>query len=74
MQSKKDKLVHAKLGGKSNSKNLDNSLKNIIGYNVKLRKKEVIQDPRRVTTKNGKPAIKGHGSDGTTMMRFIKAS
>lgn len=73
-QSKQAKKIQIEVKGKKKKSSVDESIHNVIGYNVKLRKKEVIQDPRRVTTKNGKPAIKGHGSDGTGMMRFIKAS
>lgn len=42
------------------------------GFNVKLRKKEVIQNPRIVTLKNKRKAIRGVGSDGTPIFRFIK--
>ena len=44
-----------------------------IGYNVKLKKKEKIQNAKHVMTKNGRHAIKGVGSDGTIMYKFIKA-
>ena len=46
---------------------------NEIGYNVKLKKKEKILNAKHVTTKNGRHAIKGVGSDGTVMYKFIKA-
>jgi len=42
------------------------------GYNVKLGKTEVIRNPRTITTKNGRKAITGTGSDGTKIYRFIK--
>jgi len=44
----------------------------LTAFNVKLRKKEVIQNPREVTLKNGRKAIQGFGSDGTKLTRFIK--
>jgi len=44
----------------------------VTGFNVKLRKKEVIQNPRKVTLSNGRKAIAGVGSDGTKIFRFIK--
>ena len=42
------------------------------GYNVKLGRTEVIKNPRTITTKNGRKAITGTGSDGTKIYRFIK--
>ena len=44
-----------------------------IGYNVKLKTKEKIQNPKRVVLKNGRHAIAGVGSDGTKMFKFVKA-
>jgi len=44
-----------------------------MGYNVKLKRKEEIMNPKRVVLKNGRHAIKGVGSDGTVMFRFVKA-
>ena len=44
----------------------------LTAFNVKLKKKEVIQNPREVTLKNGRKAIAGFGSDGTKIFRFIK--
>ena len=41
------------------------------GYNVRLHKSEVIQNPIKIRMKNGMFAIKGHGSDGTTIHRFL---
>lgn len=43
------------------------------GYNVKLKKKEMIRNPKHVVLKNGRHAIKGIGSDGTVMFKFVKA-
>ncbi len=48
------------------------SVSDVIGYNVKLKKKEKIQNPKSVVLKNGRHAIKGVGSDGTVMFRFVK--
>ena len=45
----------------------------VTGFNVKLRKKEVIQNPREITLSNGRKAIAGVGSDGTKIFRFIKS-
>jgi len=45
----------------------------VTGFNVKLKKKEVIQNPREVTLSNGRKAIAGVGSDGTKIFRFIKS-
>jgi len=42
------------------------------GFNVKLKKIEVIQNPKIITTKNNRRAIAGIGSDGTKIFRFIK--
>jgi len=44
----------------------------VTGFNVKLGRKEAIQNPREVTLRNGRKAIKGVGSDGTPIFRFIK--
>ena len=44
---------------------------NIIGYNMKTRKKEKILDPTLVEMKNGRKAVKGKGKDGTKMFRII---
>jgi len=44
----------------------------LTAFNVKLKRKEVIQSPREVTLKNGRKAIQGVGSDGTKLTRFIK--
>jgi len=52
------KAIHAKSG--------------ITGFNVKLGKKEVIQNPREVTLSNGRKAVRGVGSDGTPIFRFVK--
>ncbi len=54
-----NKAVHAKNAG-------------LTGFNVKLQKKEVIQNPREVTFSNGRKAIRGVGSDGTPIFRIIK--
>ena len=43
----------------------------VTGFNVKLGRKEVIQNPREVTFKNGRKAIRGVGSDGTPIFRII---
>ena len=48
------------------------SLSGLTAFNVKLKKKEVIQNPKEVTLKNGRKAISGFGSDGTKIFRFIK--
>jgi len=42
------------------------------GFNVKLKKMEVIQEPEIRTLKNNRKAIVGHGSDGTPIFKFIK--
>ncbi len=54
---------------KEKKTNFDNE----IGYNVKLKKKEKILNAKHVVTKNGRHALKGVGSDGTVMYKFIKA-
>ncbi len=54
-----NKAVHAKNAG-------------LTGFNVKLKRSEVIQNPREVTFKNGRKAIRGVGSDGTPIFRIIK--
>jgi len=54
---------------KKDMKKLD--IDNLIGYNVKLKKKEKILDAKLVTMKNGRKAVKGKGSDGTGMYRII---
>lgn len=73
-QSKKAKKVQIELKKKNgngiSSKKLD--LSNVMGYNVKARKMERIQGAKIVTTKNHRKAVKGHGEDGTTIMKFIK--
>ncbi len=56
--------------GKSTSKSVSSD---IIGYNVKLKRKEKILNPKRVILKNGRHAVKGMGSDGTVMFKFVKA-
>ena len=45
----------------------------MMGYNVKLRKMDKIKNPKRVVLKNGRHAVKGVGSDGTTIFKFVKA-
>ncbi len=57
--------------GKTRSKSAL-STSDIIGYNVKLKKKEKIQNPKSVILKNGRHAVKGVGSDGTVMFKFVK--
>ncbi len=47
-------------------------LKGTTGFNVKLKKNEVIQNPKHVTLSNGRKAIRGVGSDGTPIFRFVK--
>jgi len=42
------------------------------GLNVRTKKMEVIKNPQLVTTKNGRKAIRGVGSDGTPIFRFVK--
>lgn len=44
----------------------------VTGFNVKLKKSEVIQNPKEVTLRNGRKAVRGVGSDGTPIFRFIK--
>ena len=56
--------------GKSSTKGVSSDT---IGYNVKLKMKEKIRDPKRVVLKNGRHAIAGVGSDGTKMFKFVKA-
>ncbi len=58
--------------GKARSKS-SLSTSDIIGYNVKLKRKEKILNPKRVILKNGRHAVKGVGSDGTVMFKFVKA-
>ncbi|MDP4012101.1 MAG: DUF5679 domain-containing protein [Candidatus Nanoarchaeia archaeon] len=41
-------------------------------YCVKCKKKVEMQDGKETTTKNGRKAMKGKCSCGTTVMRFIK--
>lgn len=60
----------AHLTKKANRK-LHADLSNIKGFNVKLKRSEVIQNPREVTFKNGRKAIAGIGSDGTKIFRII---
>ena len=50
------------------------STSDVTGYNVKLKKKEKIQNPKHVTLKNGRHAIKGVGSDGTPIFRFVASN
>jgi len=57
---------------KSTSALSSSDLKGTTGFNVKLGKKEVIQNPRHVTLSNGRKAIRGFGSDGTAIIRFVK--
>ncbi len=59
LSSKQLRKIHADKGG-------------LTGFNVKLGKKELIQNPREVTLSNGRKAIRGVGSDGTPIFRFIK--
>lgn len=59
--------------GKSRNKS-SLTTSDVMGYNVKLKKKETIQNPKRVVLKNGRHAIKGVGSDGTVMFKFVKAN
>ncbi len=42
-----------------------------MGFNVKLKKMEVIQDPHIRMTSNNRKQIVGHGSDGTPIFKFI---
>jgi len=58
---------------KLSSKQLRKLHAGVTGFNVKLKKKEVIQNPREVTLKNGRKAVRGVGSDGTPIFRFIKS-
>lgn len=57
---------------KSTSALSSSDLKGTTGFNVKLKKKEVIQNPKHVTLSNGRKAIRGFGSDGTPIFKFIK--
>jgi len=45
----------------------------VMGYNVKLRRKDVMHNTHPVVLKNGRHAIAGIGSDGTKMFKFVKA-
>jgi len=45
---------------------------NVTGFNVKLKRKEVIQNPKHVTLSNGRKAVRGVGSDGTPIFKFVK--
>jgi len=47
-------------------------MRGIKGYNVKLKRMEVIQNPQAKVLKNGRKAIVGHGSDGTPIYKFVK--
>ena len=51
-------------------------MKEISAYNVKTRNKTSIKNPKLVTLKNGKMAIKGIAADDgkTTLFRIISAS
>jgi len=44
----------------------------VMGFNLKTRKKEVILDPEIRTTKNGRKQVVGHGKDGTPIFAFVK--
>ncbi len=57
---------------KSTSALSSSDLKGTTGFNVKLKRKEVIQNPRIITTKNNRKAVTGFGSDGTPIFKFIK--
>jgi len=46
-------------------------ISNVIGFNLKTRKKEKILDPKLVELKNGRNAVKGHGKNGTKIFRII---
>jgi hypothetical protein len=65
----KIKSVSKKEMAKKPEKKVD--LNNIIGYNVKSKKKEKILDAKLVTMKNGRKAVKGKGKDGTGMYRIL---
>lgn len=56
---------------KSKNSKDDIDIDNLIGYNMKTRKKEKILDPVLTTMKNGRKAVKGHGKNGTKMFRII---
>jgi len=58
-----NKAIHAKSG-----------LSGLTAYNLKLKRKEVIQNPREVTLKNGAKAVRGFGSDGTPLFRIVARS
>jgi len=61
------KLTPKEMKEKKASVDLDN----LIGYNVKAKKKEKILDAKFTTMKNGRLAVKGHGKNGTGMYRII---
>lgn len=50
---------------------VSSSITGLKGYNVKLKKSEVIRNPVKVTMKNGRHAVKGLGSDGTPIFRIV---
>ncbi len=58
------KAIHAGQGAKSG----------LTAYNLKLKKNEVIQNPRNVTLPNGAKAVAGVGSDGTKLFRIVARS
>jgi len=60
----KDELKAIHAGGQG-------KISGLTGYNLKLKRKEVIQNPERVTLPNGAKAVKGIGSDGTPLFRII---
>lgn len=64
LSNKQLRKIHADRSG--------GSVSGLTAFNVKLKRKEVIQSPREVTLKNGRKAIQGVGSDGTKLTRFIK--
>jgi hypothetical protein len=51
-------------------------MKEITAYNVKTRKQTTINNPKLVTLKNGRQAIKGIAADDskTTLFRIISAA
>jgi hypothetical protein len=63
----KDELKAIHAGGKSAPSGLT-------AFNLKLKKTEVIQNPREVTLPNGAKAVRGVGSDGTPLFRIVARS
>ena len=51
-------------------------MKNMSAYNMKTRKKTTINNPKLITMKNGRPAIKGTAADDgkTPVFRILSST